>query len=107
MGTTTMQRVYVWELPVRFYHWINFLCVSVLIATGFVIGRPLSLQVSGEAAFGYWFGTVRFIHFVTAFIFFFNFLFRIYWGFVGNTLCPLAFLHPLETEPVEGNGGSP
>jgi len=27
---------------------------------------------------------VRFIHFVTAFVFFFNFLFRIYWGFVGN-----------------------
>ena len=84
MGTLTMQRVYVWELPVRFYHWINFLCVSVLAVTGFIIGRPLSLQVSGEASFGYWFGTVRFIHFVTAFIFFFNFLFRLYWGFVGN-----------------------
>ena len=27
---------------------------------------------------------VRFIHFVTAFVFFFNFVFRLYWGFVGN-----------------------
>ena len=25
-----------------------------------------------------------FIHFVTAFVFFFNFVFRLYWGFVGN-----------------------
>ena len=27
---------------------------------------------------------MRFCHFVAAFVFFFNFLFRIYWGFVGN-----------------------
>jgi len=27
---------------------------------------------------------VRFIHFLFAYIFFFNFLFRIYWGFAGN-----------------------
>ena len=27
---------------------------------------------------------MRFIHFVAAFVFFFNFLVRIYWGFVGN-----------------------
>jgi Ni/Fe-hydrogenase 1 B-type cytochrome subunit len=39
---------------------------------------------STEATFTYWFGTVRFIHFVTAFVFFFNFMFRIYWGFAGN-----------------------
>ena len=27
---------------------------------------------------------VRFIHFVAAFVFFFNFVFRLYWGVVGN-----------------------
>lgn len=27
---------------------------------------------------------MRFIHFVAAYVFFFNFVFRIYWGFVGN-----------------------
>ena len=32
----------------------------------------------------YWFGNVRFLHFVAAYVFFFNFPFRIYWGFVGN-----------------------
>ncbi len=84
MPNTTIRRVYVWELPVRFYHWINALAVAVLAITGFIIGRPVTLQVGGEASFTYWFGTVRFIHFVTAFIFFFNFVFRIYWGFVGN-----------------------
>ena len=77
-------RIYVWELPVRIYHWLNALCVLVLIATGYLIGNPLAIAYSNEAYQQYWFGTVRFVHFVTAFIFFFNFLVRIYWGFVGN-----------------------
>lgn len=77
-------RVYVWQLPVRFYHWINALCVTSLAVTGYLIGSPLAIQSGAEASFGYWFGTVRFIHFLSAFVFFFNFLFRIYWGFVGN-----------------------
>jgi Ni/Fe-hydrogenase 1 B-type cytochrome subunit len=78
------QRVYVWELPVRFYHWINAACIVVLAATGFVIGNPPSLNASTEAYAGYWFGTCRFIHFATAYVFVWNFAFRIYWGFVGN-----------------------
>ncbi len=84
MQNTLINRVYVWQLPVRFYHWINALAIAVLCTTGYFIGWPLALQTSGEASFSYWFGTIRFIHFVAAFIFFFNFIYRIYWGFVGN-----------------------
>ncbi len=78
------RRVYVWEWPVRMYHWVNAICVALLMATGFIIGRPFSLGASAEAYQQYWFGVVRFIHFVSAFVFFFNFLVRIYWGFMGN-----------------------
>jgi Ni/Fe-hydrogenase 1 B-type cytochrome subunit len=78
------RRIYVWEMPVRFYHWINGISVSILIVTGFLIGRPVAIVYSHEAYQQYWFGTVRFVHFVTAFVYFFNFLVRIYWGFVGN-----------------------
>jgi len=78
------KRIYVWEFPVRLYHWINGFCVLFLLVTGYLIGNPLAIQYSTEAYQQYWFGTVRFIHFVTAFIFFFNHLARIYWGFVGN-----------------------
>jgi Ni/Fe-hydrogenase 1 B-type cytochrome subunit len=84
MATGVHKEVYVWQLPVRFYHWINALCIVVLSVTGYLIGRPLAITSGAEASFSYWFGTVRFIHFVTAFIFFFNFVYRIYWGFVGN-----------------------
>lgn len=78
------ERVYVWQLPVRVYHWLNAIAVLCLAVTGYIIGSPPALQNASEASYIYWFGTVRFIHFLSAFIFFFNFLFRIYWGFVGN-----------------------
>ncbi len=78
------KRVYVWELPVRFYHWINALCILVLAVTGIIIAHPPALTRATEASFSYWFGVNRFIHFVTAYVFLFNFAFRIYWGFVGN-----------------------
>jgi Ni/Fe-hydrogenase 1 B-type cytochrome subunit len=84
MSSATIERLYVWELPVRLYHWVNALCVVALVATGLVIGNPLPLMTSKEASFGYWFGWVRFVHFVSAFVFFFNFVGRIHWGFAGN-----------------------
>ena len=84
MEKSLNKKVYVWQLPVRFYHWLNSLAVVVLCVTGYFIGKPVAIVSAAEASFSYWFGWVRFIHFVAAFIFFFNFLFRIYWGFVGN-----------------------
>ena len=83
-ASPTFHRLYVWELPVRFYHWVNAVCVFALMVTGFIIGNPVRIAYADEAYQQYWFGTVRMIHFVAAFIFFFNFLVRIYWGFVGN-----------------------
>ncbi|MFI5173689.1 MAG: Ni/Fe-hydrogenase, b-type cytochrome subunit [Terriglobia bacterium] len=84
MERNSIRRVYVWQLPVRFYHWLNALTVTTSVITGYLIGKPLAIQLGREASFGYWFGTVRFIHFLAAFVFFFNFIFRIYWGFAGN-----------------------
>jgi len=84
MENISIRRVYVWQTPVRLYHWLNAACVLALAITGYLIGSPPAIQSGSEASFGYWFGTVRFIHFLAAFLFFFNFVFRIYWGFVGN-----------------------
>ncbi|MGG9961362.1 Ni/Fe-hydrogenase, b-type cytochrome subunit [Ferruginibacter sp. SUN106] len=79
-----LRRVYVWEQPVRIYHWLNALVLLVLIATGFYMANPLALQSHKDATNTYTMGWVRYVHFAAAYIFFFNFLFRIYWGFVGN-----------------------
>ncbi|MEJ2595438.1 MAG: Ni/Fe-hydrogenase, b-type cytochrome subunit [bacterium] len=79
-----MHVVYVWEIPVRVYHWVNALAIVGLAITGYIIGNPPAIQSSAEASFSYWFGTVRYVHFILAYIFFFNFIIRLYWGFFGN-----------------------
>lgn len=84
MSTHTLRRVFVWQLPVRLYHWINALAIIALCVTGYLIGKPPALLSSGEAYERFVFGWIRYIHFVAAYIFLFNFIFRIYWGFVGN-----------------------
>ncbi len=78
------RRIYVWELPVRVYHWINAVMMVGLCVTGYLIGAPIRAFYAAEAYQQYWFGTVRFIHFLCAYIWMFNFAARIYWGFVGN-----------------------
>lgn len=82
--TKAFRRFYVWELPVRIYHWVNALCILVLTATGFLIKYPPAIISASEASGSYWFGIVRFAHFLTAYVFVINFAIRIYWGFVGN-----------------------
>ena len=84
LPSVTYRRIKVWEMPVRFYHWLNALCIVVLSVTGYIIGTPFAISYGWEAYQQYWFGTVRFLHFAAAYVFFFNFLVRIYWGFVGN-----------------------
>ncbi len=78
------QDVYVWELPVRITHWVNVITIGILVVTGFYIASPF-ITTSGLATEQYLMGTVRFIHFVAAFVFTVSVLFRVYWAFVGNT----------------------
>ncbi|MEO8678093.1 MAG: Ni/Fe-hydrogenase, b-type cytochrome subunit [Vicinamibacterales bacterium] len=84
MATTTFERVYIWERPVRLYHWTTALGMVTLIATGFLIGAPLALMSSGDASSSFWFGTVRMLHFAAGFIVTFALVIRVYWMFAGN-----------------------
>ncbi len=87
--------VYVWEIPVRFFHWINAICIVILCITGYIIGDPPAVQHGNEAIYNYWFGWVRMIHLVTAMIFVVNFIVRVYWSFVGNKFARWSNFIPL------------
>jgi Ni/Fe-hydrogenase 1 B-type cytochrome subunit len=89
------RRVYVWEMPVRAYHWINAIALTLLCATGFLIGHPFRTAYAAEAYQQYWFGWVRFIHFAAAYVYVFNFAARIYWGFVGNKYAKWSNFFPV------------
>ena len=78
------KRVFVWEFPVRLFHWINALSIVALIATGLLIANPPALMSGAEATNQYWFGVNRFIHFTSAYLFTFNLAYRVIWSFIGN-----------------------
>ncbi|HVJ48083.1 Ni/Fe-hydrogenase, b-type cytochrome subunit [Desulfitobacterium sp.] len=77
------QQVYVWELPVRLFHWINAISITVLFVTGFYIGDPFNWGL-GEATRNFLMGTMRYWHGLFAFIFTANLLVRLYWFWPGN-----------------------
>ena len=79
-----LREVYVWQLPVRFFHWINAAAIVVLCITGYIIGDPPAIQSNAEAIHSYWFGYVRLTHLAVGMIFVVNLLFRLYWAFAGN-----------------------
>ena len=78
-----IDRLYVWELPVRLTHWLIALSLLVLAVTGYYIGRPF-ITVPGEARFAFVMGTVKAIHFYAAIVFTLSVLSRIVWMFTGN-----------------------
>lgn len=86
--------VYVYEVPVRIWHWVMALCMVVLAVTGYLIGAPLD-SVSGEASEHFLFGYIRFTHFAAAYLFAVMFLMRVYWAFVGNRFAREIFVVPL------------
>lgn len=93
-----LEEVYVWQLPVRFFHWINAVCIIVLCVTGYIIGNPPAVQHATEAIYNYWFGWVRFAHLATGMIFVVNILMRVYWAFAGNYFAQWHNFIPLTKE---------
>jgi len=82
--TFNFKRVYVWELPVRLFHWLTVLAMIVLIITGFIIANPPNVSSTLEPTNLGWFALVRKLHFVFAYVLIANVIFRLYWSLVGN-----------------------
>lgn len=97
MKTKTMHAqpsVYVYEAPLRLWHWINALALLVLCVSGYFIGKPLP-TLSGEASEHFLMGYIRFAHFSAGYIFAIGFVFRIYWACVGNEHSRQIFILPV------------
>jgi Ni/Fe-hydrogenase 1 B-type cytochrome subunit len=75
--------VYVYEAPVRLWHWVNALTIVVLAVTGYFIGSPLP-SLPGEASASYLMGYIRFAHFAAGYVLAIGLLGRAYWALVGN-----------------------
>ena len=90
----SVRSIYVYEAPVRIWHWVNALAITVLCVTGYLIGSPPP-SLSGEASSHFQMGYIRFAHFSAAYVFAIGLLGRIYWAIVGNTHARELFSVPL------------
>jgi Ni/Fe-hydrogenase 1 B-type cytochrome subunit len=75
--------VYVYEAPVRIWHWINAAAIVVLAVTGYFIGSPLP-TMPGEASAHFLMGYIRFAHFTAGYVMAVGLAGRAYWALVGN-----------------------
>ena len=92
--TAAGNTVYVYEAPVRAWHWINVLSIVTLAITGWFIASPLP-SVSGEASENFLMGYIRFVHFSAGYVFAIGLLVRLYWAFVGNHHAKQLFVLPI------------
>lgn len=75
--------IYVFQVPVRIWHWLHALSIFALIITGYLIANPLP-SLSGEASDHFLMGNLRLVHFSAAFVFAIGLFVRIYFAMVGN-----------------------
>jgi len=89
-----VEPIYVYEAPVRLWHWTMVLCMVVLYVTGYFIGSPPA-STPGEAIDNYLLGWIRFAHFAAAYVFSIMWCVRIYWAIVGNHHARQLFYLPV------------
>ena len=81
MSESCKFKCYIWELPVRWCHWINVASIVTLAVTGLFIGAPFS---TGRSTSDFTMGWIRFIHFTAAYTFAVSVLSRLVWSLIGN-----------------------
>lgn len=76
----TQLKIYpVWDVTVRWFHWINVLCVLGLIAVGVAILNDKALGVSNDGKI-----LLKTVHVWIGYVFALNLLWRLVWAFVGG-----------------------
>jgi Ni/Fe-hydrogenase 1 B-type cytochrome subunit len=90
MTTNTSRGYKAWDLPVRLFHWINFLCVLILSFLGLIMLNKGAIGISGaEAGIG-----LKTLHVLVGYVFVTNLVVRIIWGFVGSKYSRWSSLLP-------------
>ncbi len=92
------KKLYVWEFPVRFSHWLNIISITVLIITGYYISNPFIHSVSDDASI---MAQIRFFHFIAAFVLLASSILRVYWLFAGNKFAKLKEFFPFSKQKRE------
>lgn len=74
-----LKTYFVWDANVRWFHWINVLCILGLVALGTVILNASALGVSTEGKI-----LLKVVHVWIGYVFAANLLWRLIWAFIGG-----------------------
>lgn len=87
---TTAKTYRIWDLPTRWFHWVNVLTVFLMLLTGFLFHFRYALAIdSREAKMA-----LMVLHVCIGYAFATNLLVRIVWGFIGNPFARWASVLP-------------
>lgn len=78
-SSKSLVSVYVWSKKIRLFHWLNVLCVFVLITIGLIILNSKALGVTSDGKV-----LLKTVHVLIGYIFCINLLFRVLAGFFGT-----------------------
>lgn len=78
-ATPDLKSYRVWDIPTRWFHWINVLCVLALAAFGTVILNAGAFDISNSGKI-----LLKTLHVWVGYVFVVNLAVRIVWGFFGN-----------------------
>ena len=76
---TDLKSYRVWDANVRWFHWINVLCILGLVAVGVVILNDKALGVSTDGKI-----LLKTVHVLIGYVFALNLLWRLVWAFIGG-----------------------
>jgi Ni/Fe-hydrogenase 1 B-type cytochrome subunit len=89
MPDITFQAYRVWDIPTRWFHWINFVCVVALaaIGTGILFDEQLGVTDAGKIL-------LKTTHVWFGYVFALNLAWRFIWAFLGNRHARWSAIHP-------------
>ena len=76
---TALKSYFVWDASIRWFHWINVICILGLIAVGVAILNDKALGVSTEGKI-----LLKTVHVWFGYVFAINLLWRLIWAFIGG-----------------------
>lgn len=79
----------VWDRTVRWFHWVNVVCVLALLAVGTFIYFGDAFGLSGEGKI-----LLKTIHVSIGYVFLLNLLWRLVWAFIGGRYARWSKLLP-------------
>lgn len=76
---TKREQVFVWSRKIRLFHWINVICISLLIILGVIIlnSKLIGVSIDGKVL-------LKTIHVLIGYVFAINLIIRITVGFIGT-----------------------